>query len=690
MAFFSSPAQAQADGSAAYDLVQRNYLHNMAMRKLTQMYGPVAGGDPAAGMATENYLQTQKMNPLAVQQAQLANAGNAENNNYLAQRHPYDVQQAQQTATGMGQTNQFNAANNPAVLDSNRAMAAQNQQAAATGQAGIDRNGLAAMVAAMQQGLGAGKDPATMFDQIAPIASRLTGAPLENIVAQKDAFVKDPMGYLAQVTAAINGGGDQGAPAASVAQGGPAAGAAVGTMAPDMLSKLTTQWTAADVIRQRVDQLAPADGSAGQIDAAITAVQTMMDRGWTNASVNAWAAGDPAKHNGWFAPGVAAQDVSVIEAQLGLADLQAMANTGLKLGKVTNLDMQVAMKAYQNLSMNQNPQDLIDNLKTVKTFVAKLRAVPESQMAAIADQLRAGGGTVPGEDASAAQTAAPAAQDSQRQPYYGDMTPFADAIKVVESSGNYSATGPTVKGDKAYGAYQVMGNNIPSWTKEALGVSMTSEQFLASPEAQDVVFNVKFRQYLNKYGTPEDAASAWFTGGPRSTGAGKSDGGSTTEQYISKFMAALPGGAPQGASPSPQGQPTGATAPPLQGQPVMMAQQALPASSTPAPQQMIQQAQAPTPQMAAPSQPAEAPLSLWKDSIMSPPQQPAQPAQQALLGAPGAALDWNAQVGNSQNSLLQVLGAAKAILAQHPELAEKMAQRMIQLGISPTLLQQGQ
>ena len=42
-------------------------------------------------------------------------------------------------------------------------------------------------------------------------------------------------------------------------------------------------------------------------------------------------------------------------------------------------------------------------------------------------------------------------------------------IRQVESGGNYSV----VNGIGAVGAYQVMKANIPSWTKKALGYSMT-------------------------------------------------------------------------------------------------------------------------------------------------------------------------------------------------------------------------
>jgi hypothetical protein len=80
-----------------------------------------------------------------------------------------------------------------------------------------------------------------------------------------------------------------------------------------------------------------------------------------------------------------------------------------------------------------------------------------------------------------------------------------------ESGGNYNAIGPATRtGDKAYGKYQVMGANIPSWTQETLGRSMTPQEFLASPEAQEAVYKAKMGQYIEKYGPR--AGAAWFAG----------------------------------------------------------------------------------------------------------------------------------------------------------------------------------
>lgn len=123
----------------------------------------------------------------------------------------------------------------------------------------------------------------------------------------------------------------------------------------------------------------------------------------------------------------------------------------------------------------------------------------------------------------------------------GSMSAYAKAIQSIESGGNYSALGPITRtGDRAYGAYQVMGANIPFWTKQALGQSMTPEQFLGNSAAQDSVFQKIFGGYVSKYGA-SGAAQAWF-GGPGSVGkggAGMDILGTSGTAYVQKFNAAL-------------------------------------------------------------------------------------------------------------------------------------------------------
>jgi len=89
------------------------------------------------------------------------------------------------------------------------------------------------------------------------------------------------------------------------------------------------------------------------------------------------------------------------------------------------------------------------------------------------------------------------------------------AIRTIESGsakGNYQAVGKeTRRGDRAYGAYQMMGANIPGWTRKYLGKTMTPHQFLQDSAAQDKVFAGEFGRLKQKYGGP-GAAQAWFAG----------------------------------------------------------------------------------------------------------------------------------------------------------------------------------
>ena len=123
-----------------------------------------------------------------------------------------------------------------------------------------------------------------------------------------------------------------------------------------------------------------------------------------------------------------------------------------------------------------------------------------------------------------------------------DISGFRNAIKSIESagSGGYSALGPVTKGDRAYGAYQVMGNNVGPWSEAALGRRLTPSQFLNDPSAQDAVFDHRFGGYVDKYG-PQGAAQAWF-GGPGSVGKGGMGTdilGTSGNAYVEKFNSSL-------------------------------------------------------------------------------------------------------------------------------------------------------
>jgi hypothetical protein len=86
-----------------------------------------------------------------------------------------------------------------------------------------------------------------------------------------------------------------------------------------------------------------------------------------------------------------------------------------------------------------------------------------------------------------------------------------------ESGGNYSAVNPD-SGALGYG--QVMPANVPSWSKAALGYTVSTRQFLANPEIQMKVINHRFESMMQDqiaagYSGEELArrvASIWYSG----------------------------------------------------------------------------------------------------------------------------------------------------------------------------------
>jgi hypothetical protein len=126
----------------------------------------------------------------------------------------------------------------------------------------------------------------------------------------------------------------------------------------------------------------------------------------------------------------------------------------------------------------------------------------------------------------------------QIQQVGSDIERAKQTIADIESGGDYGAVGPETGKGKAYGKYQVMDFNIPSWTAEVLGESLTPEQFLVSPELQDRVFETKFQQFAQQYGGYENAAKVWFGGPGALTNPNAKDVlGTDVNSYANRFAA---------------------------------------------------------------------------------------------------------------------------------------------------------
>lgn len=89
----------------------------------------------------------------------------------------------------------------------------------------------------------------------------------------------------------------------------------------------------------------------------------------------------------------------------------------------------------------------------------------------------------------------------------GNLGRLMSAIRGQESGGNYTAHNPS----GASGAYQILASNIPSWSREALGHSVSYSQFMGSPQIQDAIARYKLGQYLKTRGMA-GAAATWYGG----------------------------------------------------------------------------------------------------------------------------------------------------------------------------------
>jgi hypothetical protein len=142
------------------------------------------------------------------------------------------------------------------------------------------------------------------------------------------------------------------------------------------------------------------------------------------------------------------------------------------------------------------------------------------------------GGTDVPEEIPAQATEAPA-----EQPVDDRLDRTLGALRRIESGGRYDIVGPASrKGDRPYGAYQVMGANVPSWTEAALGRRMTPEEFLKDQSAQDATARHRAGLYMKQYDDPRQVASMWLSGKPMEKAGNVADVlGTNVPKYVSMF-----------------------------------------------------------------------------------------------------------------------------------------------------------
>lgn len=244
-----------------------------------------------------------------------------------------------------------------------------------------------------------------------------------------------------------------------------------------------------------------------------------------------------------FGAGIAGAGASGQPWFAGIAPGAAAASGALNQQEAQLAHMQEAAAKYQQMEDYRKSQEAHLAAQTDK------ETREQNRKDAGFDLVRSIAGSPPGMNYTPPLMSPPGATGAQ-----------GNAIGKIE--GDYNSVGPPAdsKGSRGLGKYQVMDYNVGPWTKEALGQELTPQQYLASPQAQDAVFNHKFGQYSQKYG-PVGAAKAWFAGeGGMNNPNAKDVNGMTVANYGNQFVAN--GGA--AAAPGGAG-PTMASLPPFQG-----------------------------------------------------------------------------------------------------------------------------
>lgn len=190
---------------------------------------------------------------------------------------------------------------------------------------------------------------------------------------------------------------------------------------------------------------------------------------------------------------------------------------------------------------NSATSDLAKTIAAGKKSAADLwlqKAAANMPQVASAPQEQPGvsSSSVTPKDQNGVPAASPAASSPQAAAENPASPNYAGAISKIESGGRYNLLGPVTKtGDRAYGKFQVMGANIPEWSQAALGKTLTPQQFLDDPGAQEAIFKHRFGQYVDKYGI-DGAARAWFAGEHGMNNPDARDQlGTTVQSYADQF-----------------------------------------------------------------------------------------------------------------------------------------------------------
>ncbi|MBW4580652.1 MAG: trypsin-like peptidase domain-containing protein [Tildeniella nuda ZEHNDER 1965/U140] len=108
--------------------------------------------------------------------------------------------------------------------------------------------------------------------------------------------------------------------------------------------------------------------------------------------------------------------------------------------------------------------------------------------------------------------------------------PVIKAIATQESGGDYTQVN---RDSGALGKYQIMPDNVPSWSKECLGQSISAQQFLGSSSLQEKIATCKLTQEFERsrkagessFEACRSTAAFWYSGNASNKNSSKPQGG---------------------------------------------------------------------------------------------------------------------------------------------------------------------
>lgn len=341
-----------------------------AYNALNRAYGPAVAYDPATALQAQTYGQREKTNPLEVEQAQANLDTTKHTNAFNTQMNPKKL--VEQDATNQGKalgniktSQEIDQSDQefPLTLSEKRANIAQSNAATASSNASTKNSNfeLNSKVATQQRttamGLLAslsdtaveGGDIGAAFDKVAPLLAQFQGVDPKSLGPMRAALVQDPTGTINRLSTALAQ-----ANTAAASQGG-----AAGIAAQKAQEQSATQVLALENIAQRT-----------------ATVPTLIDE--ATALIPGMSPYAMVRKAREHIPGTAeyqyVQKMETLTSNLALTDLQSMKATGLSLGRVTNMEMGMASKAYANMDIGQDLSTIVKNGTMMQNVYKKVNS----------------------------------------------------------------------------------------------------------------------------------------------------------------------------------------------------------------------------------------------------------------------------------------------------------------------------